>query len=95
MVRGIQLLINDVFSLPRKLVRKMENVSGIREVMLHLLPGKSLLVLINLLLMTVVRIVIIQIEIVKVLFLIVGQKFLSLVVNQKIILRLISVFQDK
>ena len=70
----IQLLINDVFLLPRKLVRKVENVSGIREVMLHLLLGKSLLVLINLLQMIAPRIVRIQIEIVKVLFLIVDQQ---------------------
>ena len=94
MVRGIQLLINDVFSLPRKLVRKMENVSGIREVMLHLLLGKSLLVLINLLLMIVLRIVRIERWTVKILFLIVGQKFLSLVVNQKIILPQIHLHQN-
>ena len=86
-------LINDVFSLQGKIVKKI-NVSGVQEVIRYLL-GKYLFVLINLLLMTVARIVRIEKQIVKFLFLIVDQKFLSLVVNQKIILRLISVFQDK
>lgn len=93
MVRGIQLLINDVFSLPKKIVKKID-VNGIQEVILYLL-GKCLFVLINLLLMIVPKIARIERWTVKILFLIVGQKFLSLVVNQKIILRLISVFQDK
>lgn len=85
MVRGIQLLINDVFSLPKKIVKKID-VNGIQEAILYLLR-KCLFVQINLLLMIVPRIVRIERWIVKVLFLIVDQKFLSLVVNQKIILR--------
>ena len=64
-------LINDVFSLQGKIVKKI-NVSGVQEVILYLL-GKYLFVLINLLLMTVARIVRIEKQIVKFLFLIVDQ----------------------
>ena len=64
-------LINDVFSLQGKIVKNM-NVNGIQEVIRYLL-GKYLFVLINLLLMTVARIVRIEKQIVKFLFLIVDQ----------------------
>lgn len=64
-------LINDVFSLQGKIVKKI-NVNGIQEVIRYLL-GKYLFVLINLLLMTVARIVRIEKQIVKILFLIVDQ----------------------
>ena len=64
-------LINDVFSLQGKIVKKI-NVSGVQEVILYLF-GKYLFVLINLLLMTVARIVRIEKQIVKFLFLIVDQ----------------------
>ena len=53
-------LINDVLSLQGKIVKNM-NVNGIQEVeVIRYLMGKYLFVLINLLLMTVVRIVRIQ-----------------------------------
>lgn len=53
-------LINDVFSLQGKIVKNM-NVNGIQEVeVIRYLMGKYLFVLINLLLMTVARIVRIQ-----------------------------------
>ena len=64
-------LINDVFSLQGKIVKKI-NVNGIQEVIRYLLE-KYLFVLINLLLMTVARIVRIEKQIVKILFLIVDQ----------------------
>jgi hypothetical protein len=64
-------LINDVFSLQGKIVNK-KDVNGIQEVILYLF-GKYLFVLINLLLMTVARIVRIEKQIVKFLFLIVDQ----------------------
>lgn len=64
-------LIDDVFSLQGKIVKNM-NVNGIQEVIRYLL-GKYLFVLINLLLMTVARIVRIEKQIVKFLFLIVDQ----------------------
>ena len=65
-------LIDDVFSLQGKIVKNM-NVNGIQEVIRYLL-GKYLFVLINLLLMTVARIVRIEKQIVKILFLIVDQQ---------------------
>ena len=63
---------DDVFSLQGKTVKKID-VNGIQEVIRYLL-GKYLFVLINLLLMTVARIVRIEKQIVKILFLIVDQQ---------------------
>ena len=62
---------DDVFSLQGKIVKKID-VNGIQEVIRDFL-GKYLFVLINLLLMTVARIVRIEKQIVKILFLIVDQ----------------------
>jgi len=61
----------NVLTLQGKIVKKMD-VNGIQEVIRYLL-GKYLFVLINLLLMTVARIVRIEKQIVKILFLIVDQ----------------------
>lgn len=77
-------LINDVFSLQGKIVKKI-NVNGIQEVIRYLLE-KYLFVLINLLLMTVARIVRIEKQIVKILFLIVDQQNMSGSVSMMMVL---------
>ena len=77
-------LINDVFSLQGKIVKKI-NVNGIQEVIRYLLE-KYLFVLINLLLMTVARIVRIEKQIVKILFLIVAQQNMSGSVSMMMVL---------